>query len=99
VADSIQFLVDPNSTNVADRSVSFTIVGRGNYVIPIDNRELRAAITGMPVDDASALLQQQWLLQQPPEFYVDPDWFGTLPRFGSRIQVRVEFDQAARGGQ
>lgn len=96
VADSIQFLVDPNTT-VADRTVRFTIVGRGSYVIPIDNRELRSAVAGLPVEEAAALLQERWLLQQPPEFYVDPDWFGTLPRFGSRIQVRVEFDQAARG--
>ncbi|RLT35578.1 MAG: hypothetical protein DWI57_15565 [Chloroflexi bacterium] len=96
VADSIQFLVDPNTT-VADRTVRFTIVGRGNYVIPIDNRELRSAVAGLPLEEAAALLQERWLLQQPPEFYVDPDWFGTLPRFGSRIQVRVAFDQAARG--
>ena len=96
VADSIQFLVDPNAT-VIDRTVRFTVVGWGSYVIPIDNRELRSAVAGLSVEDASALLQERWLLQQPPEFYVDPDWFGTLPRFGSRIQVRVEFDEAARG--
>lgn len=95
VADSIQFLVDPNST-VSDRSVRFTIVGQGNYVIPIDNWELRSAVAGLSTQEATTLLQEQWLLQQPPEFYVDPDWFGTLPRFGSRIQVRVEFDEAAR---
>lgn len=96
VADSIQFLVDPNAT-VTDRTVRFTVVGRGSYVIPIDNRELRSAIAGLSTEEASALLQEQWLLQRPPDFYVDPDWFGTLPRFGSRIQVRVEFDEAARG--
>ena len=96
VADSIQFLVDPNST-VTERTVSFTIVGRGNYVIPIDNREVRSAVTGLSTAEATTLLQEQWLLQKPPEFYVDPDWFGRLPRFGSRIQVRVEFDEAARG--
>ena len=96
VADSVQFLVDPNVT-VIGRTVGFTVVGRGNYVIPIDNRELRSAVTGLSMEEANALLQEQWLLQQPPEFYIDPDWFGTLPRFGSRIQVRVEFDQAARG--
>lgn len=96
VADSIQFFVDPNAT-VNDRTVSFTVVGRGSYVIPIDNRELRSAIAGLSPEEATALLQEEWLLQRPPDFYVDPDWFGTLPRFGSRIQVRVEFDEAARG--
>lgn len=98
VADSIQFLVDPNAT-VTDRTVRFTIVGRGNYVIPIDNRELRSAVAGLSTEEATTLLQERWLLQQPPEFYVDPDWFGRLPRFGSRIQVRVEFDEAARGSE
>ncbi|MGB5049872.1 MAG: baseplate J/gp47 family protein, partial [Caldilineaceae bacterium] len=96
VADSIQFLADPNAT-ASERTVRFTIVGRGNYVIPIDNRELRSSVAGLSVEEATQLLQEQWLLQKPPEFYVDPDWFGTLPRFGSRIQVRVEFDQAAQG--
>lgn len=96
VADSIQFLVDPNAT-VTDRSVRFSVVGRGNYVIPIDNQEMRSAVAGLPVDEAIARLKEGWLLQKDPQFYIDPDWFGTLPRFGSRIQVRVEFDEAARG--
>ena len=96
VADSIQFLADPNAT-ASGRTVEFTVVGRGNYVIPIDNRELRSAVAGLSIKEATTLLQERWLLQQPPEFYVDPDWFGRLPRFGSRIQVRVEFDEAARG--
>lgn len=96
VADSIQFLVDPNA-RVTDRSVRFSVVGRGNYVIPIDNQEMRSAVAGLPVDEAIARLKEGWLLQKDPQFYIDPDWFGTLPRFGSRIQVRVEFDEAARG--
>ncbi|RLT41491.1 MAG: hypothetical protein DWI57_06875 [Chloroflexi bacterium] len=98
VADSIQFLADPNAT-ASGRSVTFTIVGRGNYVIPIDNREVRSAVAGLSTEEATALLQKEWLLQRPPEFYVDPDWFGTLPSFGSRIQVRVEFDEAARANE
>ncbi len=95
VADSIQFLVDPNVT-VNERVVTFNVTARGKYVIPIDSRELRAAITGMTFEEASTALQERWLLARPPEFYLDPDWFGTLPQIPSRIQVRVQFDEAAR---
>jgi hypothetical protein len=92
VADSIQFFA-ASDTSVENRRVRFGVVARGNYVIPIDNRELRNSITGLSPEEASALLQEQWLLARPPEFYQDPDWFGTLPRIASRMQVRVEYEQ------
>jgi hypothetical protein len=94
VADSIQYFA-ASDTSVENRRVRFGVVARGNYVIPIDNRELRSSITGLSAEEASALLQEQWLLARPPEFYQDPDWFGTLPRIASRMQVRVEYVQAA----
>jgi uncharacterized protein (DUF2267 family) len=92
VADSIQFFA-ASDTVVESRRVRFGVVARGNYVIPVDNRELRNSIIGLAPEDASPLLQEQWLLARPPEFYQDPDWFGTLPRIANRIQVRVEYAQ------
>lgn len=96
VADSIQFFA-ASDTSVENRRVQFGVVARGNYVIPIDNRELRNSVTGLSPEEASTLLQEQWLLARPPEFYQDPDWFGTLPRIANRIQVRVEYAQAVSG--
>jgi hypothetical protein len=93
VADSIRFFAASNTT-VENRQVRFGVVARGNYVIPIDNRQLRESIIGLTPDEASTLLQEQWLLAHPPEFYQDPDWFGTLPRVASRIQVRIEYAEA-----
>jgi hypothetical protein len=96
VADSIQFF-DASDTVVENRRVRFGVVARGNYVIPVDHRELRNSIIGLAPEEASPLLQEQWLLARPPEFYQDPDWFGTLPRIANRIQVRVEYVQVGSG--
>ncbi len=97
VADSIQYFAASDAT-VTNRSVEFNVIARGNYVIPIETRELRQSVTGLTPEEATALLQQEWLLADPPQFYQDPDWFGTLPRIGSRIQVRVDLANAAGNG-
>lgn len=93
VVDSIQYFVEPGAT-VEERRVRFSVVAKGNYVIPIDARELRAAVAGLSPDEASQQLQDRWLLAKPPTFYQDPDWLGTLPVIPSRIQVRVQFSQS-----
>ena len=93
VADSIQYFAATDAT-VTNRSVEFSVVARGNYVIPIETRQVRESITGLTTEEAGAVLQRDWLLAGPPEFYQDPDWFGTLPRIGSRIQVRVDLTNA-----
>lgn len=75
-------------------AVTFTMTVGADYVIPIDPVEVRAAIAGLPPDEAIALVQQRWPLERTPEIYRDPEWFATLPPIGNRIQVRVEYDPA-----
>jgi hypothetical protein len=96
VADSISFYAAPEMT-VENRRVRFSVVGRGNYVVPIDSRQVRSAVVGLSQEEAAQELQRQWLLARPPQFYQDPDWFGTLPRLTNRIQVRVELNEAVAG--
>lgn len=94
VANSIQVTIGPD-VQVENRAVRFTVIGRGHYVIPIDTREMRAAVAGLSPEEAAQVLQERWLLAAPPEFYLDPDWFGTLPRIPNRIQIRVDYRDAA----
>jgi hypothetical protein len=98
VADSIAFYESPDMT-VENRRVRFSVISRGNYVVPIDNRQVRAAVVGLSQEEAAQQLQKQWLLTRPPQFYQDPDWFGTLPRLTNRIQVRIELNEAVAQGQ
>ncbi len=93
VADSITYQRNPGAT-AAGRTVTFDLTAAGEYVVPIDPQEVRRAISGLTPDNAVQLMQARWLLAQTPEIYRDPQWTPTLPRFPSRIQVRVELDEA-----
>ena len=96
VAESIRFSIEPHSV-VSGRTLRYAVKASGNYVIPIDARAVSRTVTGLSVDEAARRLQEDWLLAREPAFYQDPGWFATLPRIASRIQVRVELSEAARG--
>jgi len=98
VAESIGFSIEPHSV-VSGRTLRYTVKAYGNYVIPIDGVEVSRAVTGLSVEEAVGQLQEEWLLAREPMIYQDPGWFGTLPQFASRIQVRVELREAARSSQ
>lgn len=91
VADSFTMQRLPGVTAI-DRSVAFTMAVTADYVAPIDPAEVRALITGLPPDVAVAAIQSRWRIARPPEIHQDPTWFGTLPRLGRRIQVRVVYE-------
>jgi hypothetical protein len=93
VADSLRYFVSPEVTP-AGNGVRFDVIARGSYVIPVDAQEVRSAIAGLPPQEAATRLQDQLLLASAPEFYLDPDWFGLLPYFGSRIQVRIDYAES-----
>ncbi len=98
VAESINFSIEPHSV-ISGRTLRYTVKASGNYVIPIDGVEVSRAVTGLGVEEAARRLQEEWLLAREPMIYQDPGWFGTLPQFASRIQVRVELREAARSSQ
>jgi hypothetical protein len=90
VADTFRMERMPGATAI-DRSVQFTVTVTGEYVVPIDPAEVRSAIAGLSPAEATTLLQSHWNIARPPEIYLDPEWPGTLPQFGQRIQVRVDY--------
>ncbi len=91
VADSFQLQRLPGATPLG-RSVQFTVAVSGDYIVPVAINEVRSAVAGLPPNEATAVLQARWNIARPPEIYLDPAWLGILPRFGSRIQVRVEYE-------
>ncbi len=96
VADSIVYLVDPDMT-VAGSTVQLKVTAKGNYVIPIDAREMRSAIAGLTPEEATSLLQREWILADVPQYYLDPPWKKTLPSIPTRIQIRVEYSPEVTG--
>ncbi len=93
VADTITFQRNPGAT-ASGRTVDFAITAAGDYVVPVDPQEVRSAVTGMTSEEAGQMLEERWLLNGPPEIYQDPAWISALPRFPSRIQVRLEYADA-----
>jgi hypothetical protein len=94
VATSLTAARMPGAERV-DRGVEFTVTVNADYVVPIEPAEVRDAVAGKGLDEAAALLQERWNLAAPPEFYRDPEWLAALPALPSRIQVRVNLDDAA----
>ena len=92
VADSVTVQRQPGAEFFTN-SVAFTLTVGADYTTPIDVDKVRNVVAGLPVDEATAALQERWLLTGPPDIYLDPAWKGTLPDIGSRIQVRVEYGQ------
>ncbi|MEM7537111.1 MAG: baseplate J/gp47 family protein [Chloroflexota bacterium] len=91
VAESIAFKRYPQIT-VVGRSVQFTMVVEAEYIIPIDDDEIREAIANMTPEEASTVLMARWNLARPPDIYRDPEWLSTLPPFANRIQLRIEYE-------
>lgn len=96
VADSVAFQREPGAEALG-RQVQFTMTALADYMVPIDPVEVKQTISGMSPDEAAAAVSSRWSLARPPEIYHDPEWMETLPRFGSRIQVRVEYAGSLEG--
>lgn len=92
VADSLVAHRVPGA-ELSAGTVGFTMTVTADYVTPVEASEVRSAIAGKSEEDATQILQSEWLLAAPPEFYRDPEWVGTLPALPSRIQVRIVYDE------
>lgn len=90
VADSVVFQREPEA-EALDRRVAFTMTALADYVVPIDPAEVKQTVAGLSPERAGAAVAARWPLARPPEIYHDPEWMGSLPPFGSRIQVRIEY--------
>ncbi|HXF63523.1 MAG TPA: baseplate J/gp47 family protein, partial [Caldilineaceae bacterium] len=90
VADTVTFQRAPGAVAL-ERRVQFTMTASADYVIPIDPAEVKSTIAGLTSEEAVRAVMARWPLARPPEIYRDPEWLATLPNFGSRIQVRIEY--------
>ncbi len=93
VADSVTVQRVSDTVNIG-RQVQFTMTGKAQYVIPIDPAQVKSTVVGLTPAKAVRAIQQRWPLERTPEIYQDPQWLATLPAFGSRIQVRVQYAES-----
>jgi hypothetical protein len=70
-------------------SVRMSLTAVGEALLPIRTGEVRALLAGMPLDEATRLLQRRFELARPPEITLAPDWTGRLPYIPTRIKVLV----------
>lgn len=90
VLDTVRAQRQPQSESTTS-SVTFTMTVAADYTTPIDPDEVRAAVAGLPPDAAAQAIQERWLIEGPPDIYLDPAWKGVLPNLPSRIQVRINY--------
>ncbi|MFN8491675.1 MAG: baseplate J/gp47 family protein [Caldilineaceae bacterium] len=82
--------------NIEDGTVQFTVTVNADYVVPIDPAEVRKIAAGRSPQAVITELQKRLLLVRAPAIYQDPAWMKTLPPFGNRIQVRIEYADSAK---
>jgi len=77
-------------------TVQFTVTVNADYVVPIDPAEVRKIAAGRSPQTVMNELQKHLLLVRAPDIYQDPAWMKTLPPFGNRIQVRIEYADSTK---
>ena len=90
VIDSVTVQRQPGA-EFSGGTVAFTMTVGADYTTPIDPDEVRDAVAGHTPEEAVQALKERWLLAGEPDIFLDPEWKGTLPNIGSRIQVRVDY--------
>jgi hypothetical protein len=76
---------------VREERVSFSVTATGEAVGDIDPAAVRAAIAGLPLAEAEAILSAKWALAEPPQIRLEPDWIGRVPWVPFRIRVQVNW--------
>lgn len=95
IANSLTTQRVPGVT-VDNGNVEFTVTVNADYVVPIDPADVRSVAAGRAPQIVVDALQKRWLLVRPPQIYQDPAWMKTLPPFGNRIQVRIDYEDSAK---
>ncbi|MEX1019705.1 MAG: baseplate J/gp47 family protein [Litorilinea sp.] len=94
IAETVRSQRTPGADAIGS-AVQFTMTGQAEYVVPIEVAEVKRLATGLTPEAAIQAISQRWPLAQPPQIYRDPEWMSTLPGFGSRIQVRFDYEPSA----
>lgn len=65
---------------------------------PVKEVDIKNAVRGRPIDEASVLLRERFPLATRPAVEVSRGWFGRMPWLPMRIDVIVQPDSAIAGG-
>ena len=77
-------------TDVEDGKVSFVMRGFGLVMAGVDEKAIKEAIRGQPLDLAEEYLSQNLRLEEPPVIEVTPTWPGRVPWLGFRINISTQ---------
>lgn len=89
LADRVRYQSGP--ITVLEERVMYSLTATGEIVSDIDKASVRAAIVGLPLDEAKAVLAREWPLAAPPEIQLEPNWIGRVPWVPFRIRVQVDW--------
>jgi hypothetical protein len=94
-ADEIAFSLDEEDVEMEGRSVVLEVTASAPLIVDIDRGEVRSAVAGLNVDEATQILTESFVLDAPPVVEVLPDWIkrwewlDRVPFLSFRIQVLV----------
>jgi hypothetical protein len=78
-------------TGVEDGKVSFVMKGASSAVAEVDEKAVKEAIRGKPLDFAQEYLSQNLRLEEAPVIEVTPTWWlERVPWFGFRISISTQ---------
>ncbi|MCK4472555.1 MAG: hypothetical protein KAW49_12310, partial [Anaerolineae bacterium] len=77
-------------TDVEDGKVSFVMRGSSLVMAEVDEKAIKEAIRGQPLDLAEEYLSQNLRLEEPPVIEVIPTWPGRVPWLGFRINISTQ---------
>jgi hypothetical protein len=77
-------------TGVEDGKVSFVMRGSSSALAEIDEKAIKEAIRGKPLDFAQEYLSQNLRLEEAPVIKVTPTWPGRVPWLGFRINISTQ---------
>ncbi len=86
LTDRIRYQQGP--VTIQEGRATFSLTATGEMISDIDRAAVRAAIAGLPLDEARAVLANEWSLAAPPELRLEPDWIGRVPWVPFRIRVQ-----------
>ena len=80
-------------TDVEDGKVSFVMRGSGSVMAGVDEKTIKEAIRGKPLDLAGEYLSQNLRLEEAPVIEITPTWPGRIPWFGFRISISTQQEE------
>jgi hypothetical protein len=90
------FNIDEENVQIEGRTAVFDVSASAPLVVELDHGEVRSAVAGLTVDEATQVLADSFALNAPPVVEVEPDWIkrweqlDRVPYLPFRIHVVVQ---------